>query len=79
MFDDIGMLLHERFLFVQMCFFIKRTKNSSAHKLARIGMSLEPGHEHVWTDPLPIFVNVHVTRDSAEFSVLIEGHRAIIA
>jgi hypothetical protein len=47
-------------------FSFSRCNNSSAHELARLGFGWDLGQSHVWTGPLPICVNTHVTRELAE-------------
>lgn len=45
---------------------VPRSCNSSAHELARKGLSWDPGQSNVWTDPLPEFVPGLAARDYAE-------------
>jgi len=52
---------------------VPRSCNSSAHELASMGMSWDPGQSWIWTDPLPKFVNVFVAHDLAEHASVNEA------
>ena len=65
LFRDIRKFLQEHFICSEISL-VSRCNNSSAHELARLGFSWDSGQSHVWTRPLPICVNTHVTRELAE-------------
>jgi hypothetical protein len=42
--------------------------NSSAHEIAKVALSWDPGQSLVWDDPLPDFVNNLAARDCVELT-----------
>ena len=60
---DIRDLLHEHFVRNNDIILIRRTCNSVAHELARLGMSWDRVESCIWTSPLLEFVKGLVTRD----------------
>ena len=67
LFKDIREMIQDSFICSSICK-IPRSCNSCAHDLAAMGKSWDPGQFHVWSDPLPEFVNVWAARDLAEQS-----------
>jgi hypothetical protein len=65
LFANIRSLLLDSFSCTSICK-IPRSCNSSAHELASLGMSWDPGQFYLWTDPLPEFVNRWAARDLPE-------------
>ena len=64
LFEDHHTLL-DHFICLKICN-IPRSCNSSAHELAKRGMSWDPGQSYVWTDLLSEHVIGLAARDYAE-------------
>jgi len=73
---DIRDLLHEHFVRNNDIILIRRTCNSVAHELARLGMSWDRGESCIWTSPLLEFVKGLVTRDFVSLRFQKKGHSA---
>jgi len=71
LFRSIRELLRDHFICNKIVN-ISRSCNSSAHEIAKLALSWDPGQSNVWTDPLPEFVNSLVTRDIVEFTSINE-------
>lgn len=69
LFCSIRDLLHDHF-FCNKTINFPRMCNLSAHEIAKLALSLDPGQSFVWSDPLPEFVFVMVARDLAELSFI---------
>lgn len=59
---DVRNLLHDHFV-CSGIMSISLFCNSVARNLARIGLSWDPGEQHVWANLLPEFVKTFVPRD----------------
>jgi ribonuclease HI len=67
LFRSIRELLQDRFV-CNKVIAIPRSCNSSAHEIAKLALSWDPGQSNVWNDPLPDFVCTHVARDFGELA-----------
>lgn len=67
-----SVLYEEATELISLCFIsvqlsrIPRSCNSSAYELARLSLSWDQDHPHIWLDPLPSFVFDILVRDFAE-------------
>jgi ribonuclease HI len=73
--SPVSILYKEARELISLCFdsvqvsHIPRSRNRSAHELARMSLGCDPDQPYVWFDPLPSFVYDIVVRDRAEPSV----------
>lgn len=69
LFKCIHELLHDHFRCTKVSN-ILRLCNSSAHEIAKLALSWDPGQSSVWSDPLLEFLFDSVAHDSAELALV---------